>query len=246
MIDVVIDQRFCGPKNSGNGGYSAGLFAQIMPDPAAVKLKRPPPLNTPIRLDTINGIAGARLGDDIIAEIEPSRVDIIPPPLPDDAAIQKAHDAFLSDAGDEHLLPFCFVCGNRRAHGDGLRLFTGPVEGSPVNADFWIPGSDLVGDDGLVRPEFLWAALDCPGAFAARIWPKITLLGRIAVDIRRRPAPGERLIAAAWKVRSDGRKHFADVVLLDEGRNIIAASNTLWIELSDERLIGQFKAERHN
>ena len=246
MTEVIIDRRFCGPKNSGNGGYSAGLFAQFIDGPAAVMLKSPPPLNKPIALCKTAGGFDAVTGDRIVARIEPAKVVVNIPALPDDDAVTVAHAAFLSDTGGEHLIPYCFVCGDRRAIGDGLRIFTGPAPESPVNADFWTPGDDLAGEDGLVRAEFLWAALDCPSAFALRLWPRLTLLGRIAVEIRRRPKPGDRLIAAAWPDRSGGRKHYASSVLLDESRDIIAAANALWIEVSDESLLAQLKADRES
>ena len=246
MIDVVINKRFCGPKSSGNGGYSAGLFAQVIDGPAAVTLMSPPPLDTTISLRQKETESfEAIIGDRVIARIEPATVAIDPPLLPDSDGVAAAHDAFLSDANGEHQIPFCFVCGDRRAPGDGLRLFTGPAPDSPMNADYWTPGADLAGDDGLVGPEFLWAALDCPSAFALRLWPRLTLLGRHAVEIRRRPEPGERLIAAAWHERSDGRKHYASAVLLDDDRKIIAAANALWIELAaDSPLLAQLKADR--
>ncbi len=246
MTEVVIDRRFCGPKRSGNGGYSAGLFAQVIEGPAAVTLKSPPPLDTPITLRSADGDAYEAVIDDrTIASVEPAAVTIEPPNLPDDDAIRAAHDAFLTDTEGEHLIPYCFVCGNRRAAGDGLRLFTGPAPSSQVNADFWTPGADLAGGDGLVRPEFLWAALDCPSAFALRLWPRLTLLGRHTAEIHRRPKPGERLIAAAWADGSAGRKHYASAVLLDAGREIIAAANALWVELAaDSPLLAQLKADR--
>lgn len=246
MIDVIIDKRFCGPKNSGNGGYCAGLFAQVIDGPAAVTLMSPPPLDMVITLRR-NGAEAfdAVVGDRVIARIEPGTVTIDPPALPDSDAVSAAHDAFLSDANGEHQIPFCFVCGDRRAPGDGLRLFTGPAPDSPVNADFWTPGADLADDDGLIRSEILWAALDCPSAFALRLWPRLTLLGRHEVEIFRRPKQGERLIAAAWRERSDGRKHYASAVLLDEDREIIAAGNALWIELAeDSPILAQLQADR--
>lgn len=247
MIDVVIDKRFCGPKNSGNGGYCAGLFAQVIDGPAAVTLMSPPPLDTPITLrNIIDEKFEAAVGDRVVARMEPGTVAIDPPALPDNDAVNAARQAFLTDAQGEHLIPFCFVCGNRRAAGDGLRLFTGPAPNSPVNADFWTPGADLAGDDGKIRPEILWAALDCPSAFALRLWPRLTLLGRHTAEIYRRPKPGERLIAAAWREHSDGRKHYASAVLLDEDREIIAAGNALWIELSDDSpLLAQLHADRN-
>jgi len=246
MTDVVIDKRFCGPKSSGNGGYSAGVFAQVIDGPAAVRLKRPPPLNTPIAMRKGDDHAfEAVVEDQVIATVGPASVSVDSPAWPSDDDIRAAHDAYLSDAGGEHLIPFCFVCGNRRETGDGLRIFSGPAPDSSVNADFWTPAEELADDSGLVRPEFLWAALDCPSAFALRLWPRVSLLGSLAAEIRRRPRPGERLIAAAWPDRSDGRKHYASSALLDESREIIAAANALWIELDpDSALFAQLKADR--
>jgi len=50
MTNIIINKRFCGPKNSANGGYAAGVFAQTIDGPAVVTLKSPPPLDTPIDL----------------------------------------------------------------------------------------------------------------------------------------------------------------------------------------------------
>ncbi|WP_428407757.1 hypothetical protein [Hyphococcus sp.] len=243
MTEVVIGTRFCGPRTSGNGGYCAGLFAQMVDGTAAVMLKAPPPLDTPIALREGECGFEAVAGETLIANIEPASVKVSPPPIPDDAAVARGHDDFLKAEGGHQIIPYCFVCGKERAPGDGLRIFSGPCPDSPVNADFWTPAKDLAGEDGLVRPEFLWAALDCPTAYALRVGDTMTLLGRMAAEIIRRPKPGERLIAAAWREGQDGRKHFSDSVLLDENREIIAAANTLWVELNDPALIAKLRAE---
>ncbi|WDI32364.1 hypothetical protein PUV54_04050 [Hyphococcus flavus] len=244
MTEIIIDKRFCGPKTSANGGYAAGLFAQVINGPAEVMLKSPPPLDAPITLKDIGDDNFHALhGENLVAVIRPANVIVSPPTLPDDDGVQHAHDRYLDDAGGEHMLPYCFVCGNKRKAGDGLRIFSGPAPDSPVNADFWTLAKDLAGSDGLVRPEFLWAALDCPSAFSLRLWPRLSLLGRLAADIRRRPKPGERLIVAAWPEKSEGRKHFASTVLLDANRDIIAAANAVWIELNDPEMLEKLRAE---
>lgn len=243
MTTVTIDKRFCGPKSSGNGGYSAGLFARAIDGPAAVKLMKPPPFDTPIELRKSETGFEAVAGESVIASVESAVVRVDPPAMPSDADIAAAHKDFLKTIGDAHIIPYCFVCGTKRGVGDGLRIFSGAAPDSPVNADFWTPAGDLAGDDGLVRPEFLWAALDCPTAYALRVGERMTLLGRLAVDIFRRPKPGERLIAAAWRTGEEGRKHFSSSILLDEDREIIAASNALWIELNDPALIARIKQE---
>lgn len=243
-VSVTIDKRFCGPKHSANGGYAAGVFAQLIEGSAEVTLKSPPPLDAPIMLQEANGGYEAVYNDAVVASARPAAVEIDPPELPDEAGVQRAHDAFLSDCGGVHQIPYCFVCGDRREPGDGLRIFSGAVPDSPVNADFWTPAANLADEDGLVRPEFLWAALDCPSAFAMRNWPSLSLLGRLSVDIRRRPKAGERLVAAGWPRGKDGRKLFSSSALYTSDREIIAAANATWIELKDPTMLAQLEADR--
>lgn len=243
MTDIIIDTRFCGPRASANGGYAAGLFARGIEGPAEVTLVAPPPLDAPIMLRETEGGFVALHGDTLLARVKPGEVTIDLPGLPNDESIAAARDNFLDDANGAHMLPYCFVCGNKREPGDGLRLFTGPAPASPVNADFWTPAADLADGEGLVRPEFIWAALDCPSAFALRNGLNLCLLGRFTVDIKRRPKAGEKLVAAAWREGRDGRKHFSSSALYDENREIIAAAKAVWIELNDPAFLERLKAE---
>jgi hypothetical protein len=48
MTQIIIDKRFCGPPNSGNGGYVCGRLARHIPGAAEVTLRAPPPLDTPL------------------------------------------------------------------------------------------------------------------------------------------------------------------------------------------------------
>ena len=217
---VTIDQRFCGPRNSGNGGYSAGLFARVIDGPAEVMLKAPPPLETPIEIQKSDDGFVAVSGGATIASMRPAKIAVDPPPLPDDTGIAAAHDAFLDDAGGHHMLPHCFVCGNKREPGDGLRLFTGAAPESPVNADYWTPSADLANQEGLVHPEFIWAALDCPGAFCLCAMDcGSPFLAEFLWTSNGDRKPAERLIVAAWRTGQDGRKHFSASALYDEDRS---------------------------
>ena len=38
---LVIGSRFCGPPDSGNGGYVCGLIADYLGGPAEVTLRKP-------------------------------------------------------------------------------------------------------------------------------------------------------------------------------------------------------------
>lgn len=244
--EVIIDARYCGPKAFANGGYAAGRFAQVVDGPADVMLKAPAPFDTLIRLledKSAPGAFKAVAGETEIALIRPGEVAIDPPRLPDAAAIAKAREAYLNDQDMTLYYPYCFVCGKKREDHDGLEIFAGPAPESPMNADVWTPAADLAGDDGLVASEFIWGALDCPTAFALRMEDALVLLGRITADIRRRPKPGEHLIVAAWRDGQDGRKHYSSSALYDEERNIIAAANTVWIELNDPAMLARLKRE---
>jgi hypothetical protein len=43
-----IKRRFCGPPDSGNGGYVAGRLADYFDGAARVRLLKPPPLEVPM------------------------------------------------------------------------------------------------------------------------------------------------------------------------------------------------------
>src|SRR5256884_2839428 len=46
MKTLTIGARFCGPATSSNGGYFAGLVATLASRTLAVRLLKPPPLDT--------------------------------------------------------------------------------------------------------------------------------------------------------------------------------------------------------
>ncbi len=231
----TVDSRFCGPKASGNGGYVCGRLAAYIDGPAQASLKAPPPLDTLLRVVREAEGVSAFHGEMLVGTAKPAAVDIEPPAVPTEAAIEAARAAYL-DHQDLHLLPHCFVCGPKRAPGDGLRIFAGPA-GEIVNADHWTPAADLADADGLVRPEFLWAALDCPSYFALRAKVQMALLASLAADVFRRPRAGERLTVLAWAGTSQGRKHNAYSALLDAEGETLALAEALWIAIEDPAFV---------
>lgn len=243
---ISIDRRFCGPAGSANGGYASGRLASFvdgfMDRPARAMLKAPPPLGVALKVvETESGVA-AMDDERVVAVAGPAAVSATPPAIPDDDALDAAQAEYLSNP--QHMIfPYCFVCGPKRVEGEGLRIFAGAVPGAPVNAGRWSPGADLAGEDGLVAAEYLWAALDCPSAFALRRTEGLCLLGSMSASIARRPKPGERLVVLAWKDRSEGRKHYASSALVDEKGETIAASNALWIDVNDPDLLRKLRTD---
>lgn len=241
---IIIEHRFRGPPKSGNGGYSCGRLAAFVDGTAEVTLVKPPPLDVPLAVvDEDDGTVGLYEGERLIATARAVSVDVEPRAFPGfDEAAAASERTFPPSA---HKLPMCFVCGPDRAHGDGLRIHPGPLdpadrEWQGVVAAPWIPAADTAAADGKVAPEFVWAALDCPTAYAnggPGGFPNI-LLGRQAVRIDRRPEPGERCVITAWRTDRDGRKHRAEAALLGADGKPIAVCRATWIEVTPEVLVG--------
>jgi hypothetical protein len=220
---LVIAGRFNGPEGSGNGGYTCGLVAaRVGPGAVEVTLRRPPPLDRPLAV--LRSHRGVQVldGDEVVAEGRPADgVDVeVPAPV---SGEQAARAASRYTGFEEHHFPTCFVCGPARGEGDGLRVFAGPVEGRDgVVAAPWAPRE--------VRPELVWAALDCPGAFAVG-WAERgeTVLGRMAADVSALPEPRERCVVMAWPLGEDGRKLYAGTALLGDDGRVLGRARQTWI-----------------
>jgi hypothetical protein len=226
---IRIDARYNGPPGSGNGGYVAGVLAARVDGPAEVNLRAPPPLDTPIRIEqTAHGFE-AFDGAVLVATSGPARQLTPPPAAPTLEQARSGRSHFPSV--ETHAFPGCFVCGPHRAEGDGLRIFTGKADGFDGVADIWVPNAEFADEDGTVRPEILWAALDCPGAFAVGFRESPMVLARIVANIHQLPKAGDTLIAAGWSLFHDGRKHGAGTAIYTAEGDLLAQSDQLWIEL---------------
>jgi len=213
---IVIDRRFRGPNDSGNGGYSAGLFALAHGgDVVEVTLRIPPPLETPLELDGERIVAGGA----VVADLREAELGIS---VPDPVALGDAVAAATPDLGSP--FPQCFVCGHARGD-DALHIHAGPVADRGVCAAPWTPRDDAVG------PEFVWAALDCPGAYATGVPGRGTVvLGRLAARIDRVPQAGEACVVVARHNGSDGRKHGAVTALFTASGELLGLARAVWIE----------------
>lgn len=228
---IVIERRFRGPSESGNGGYSAGLVAGAVPQPAEVTLRKPPPLDRPLRLTVDGDRVEARADDELIAEGGPAgALDLEPPRT---VGYDEAERAAASYAGlQAHIFPECFTCGPAREPGDGLRLFTGPVEPGLVAAP-WVPHESVGDPDGTVPLPVVWAALDCPGAWAGEIGEaRPAVLGRLAVDVRRPVRAGEPHVVLGWALDEQPRKFLAGSALLDAEGAVLAVGRATWVRIS--------------
>jgi hypothetical protein len=113
---------------------------------------------------------------------------------------------------------------------DGLRLFCGSVEGREMVACDWQPKPDLLDDNGYVKGEFIWSALDCPSYFALNS-EIICLLGQMTAVIDRAVPADKPLIIYTWKRAIDGRKHYSAAAISTMEGKVLARAEQLWIEL---------------
>jgi hypothetical protein len=240
-MEITIPKRFCGPPTSGNGGYSCGRLAALIDGPAEITLRAPPPLETPLRVER----SGTQLkllhdGREIAhGRPHPLNLDVPAPPPWDEAVAASRRYNGLRD----HAYGSCFVCGPKRAPGDGLRIFCGPWRSGLV-AGTWTPDATLDHGQGRVAPEFLWAAIDCPGSWSVigrddpdapvREIRSTMLLGRLTGELFRELRVGEPCTVIGWCLGVDGRKYHVGTAVHTRDGQRVAASRATWIALKPE------------
>jgi hypothetical protein len=220
-MEIVLERRYRGPLTSANGGYAAGRLAAFVDAPEVeVTLRLPPPLEHPLVVRRDGDSATLLDGEAVVAEARPGEVAVEPPaPVTlDEAAVASARSS-LTTPGEFRE---CFVCGVRE-EGDGLGIRVGPVaSAAAVHAAPWIAREPSA--------EVVWAAIDCPGAYAVGAEGRgEVVLGRMAARIERLPETGEQCVVVSWPLEEDGRKLFAGTALLAAAGELLALSLQTWI-----------------
>lgn len=227
---LTIARQFNGPLDSGNGGYSAGSVAQHLPAPAEVSLRRPVALDTPLQV-VADDDGGVRLldGGELVADGRhaPEFAPAVPEPV-DPATAHAAIPGYRGLAAG--AFSHCFVCG--RARDDSFGVFPSPVAGRGVVASPWTPLAWTAGPDGAVRPEFVWAALDCTASYAPFVERDmgLAMLARLTVRIDGAVRAGIEHVVMGWPIESEGRKHHAGAAVLGADGTLLAAARALLIE----------------
>lgn len=230
-MQIEVAGRHHGPPGMGHGGYVAGLFATGADGPVQVTLRRPTPLDTPLELvDLGDGRGELRHGDEVIASAEPTTVELEVPPAPSLEAARAAEALSPSHLDGRGVHGQCFGCGDRPV-GEGLRVFAGPlaVEGRAMVAGTWQPAPWMARDDGTVDPQWVLAALDCPGAFAFIVGEvRAGLLGRIRFEQRAPVRADVEHVVFGWQVGTDGRKMLAGTAVADADGEVLAVALSTW------------------
>jgi hypothetical protein len=229
---LTIPAVFNGPPDSGNGGYTCGLVAALVDaDVAAVSLQAPPPLGRPLEVVRTEEGVEVRDGDTLVATGVPA--DLLMD-VPDAVSPEEARAA--SHAGREHWaaahpFPTCVVCGPER-RGDGFGLTPARLADELFAAD-WTPDASIGDGEGHVRPECVWAALDCPTSAPVANFgegPPV-VLASLTARLDRPVRVGEPHAILSWPLAVDGRKRHAAAALYDSEGRLLCASRALWIEL---------------
>lgn len=229
---VEIAERFRGPPRSGNGGYVCGVIARRIVGSAAVRLKAPPPLDKPLRLESSAEHARLIDGDSVIGEARAAPLEL---QLPSPPSVEQAQAAARAFTGfRNHAFPQCFVCGPERALHDGLRIFPGALPGSSIVAAPWTPDRSLADESGAISAEFLWAALDCPGAFAVMATTRevAVVLGELHASILGVVQPEEPCVVVGWPLDVQGRRRYAGTAIFNAAGRPIAYARATWIEIA--------------
>jgi len=229
---IEIEGRFNGPLDSGNGGYCSGVLAGLLDGPVEASLRSAVPLDTPLAVSREgDGSLRALDGDALIVEAHPApgfEIDVPEPVSVEDARAATAAYRGLTSG------PFCrcFVCG--RSRDDALGVFAGPVDGRSVVASPWIPPSWAADADGNVRPEIVWAVLDCPTYFATYIDVEgdlpLGVLARQTGYVDRSVRAGDEHVVIGWGIGVEGRKRHAGSAVLSADGEVLAAARALLIE----------------
>jgi hypothetical protein len=233
---IEIPSRFNGPPASANGGYTCGVVAGLVgAEVATVSLRRPPPIDRPLDVVRDGERVELRDGDDLVADGEPSVLELdVPDAISPDVA------AAASEAGRDHWcrhhpFPTCFTCGPDRSPGDGLRLFPGDLDGGRYAVD-WTPDASLDDGTGHATPECVWAALDCPTSAPVANFatgPPM-VLARLTARLGASVRIGEPHAILSWPLAVDGRKRHGACALFDSAGRLLCASQALWIEVRQE------------
>jgi hypothetical protein len=168
-------------------------------------------------------------GEQLIAEAEPGpQIDLN---VPDRVGVQEARAAAgRYTESNDGLFSHCFVCGPARD--DALGVFAGRVDGRELVASPWTPPAWTADDAGRVRPEFIWAVLDCPTYFAVYGSGELPMsfLARMSARIAAPVPVDEEHIVMAWPISAEGRKRHAGAAVLSADGDVLAVARALMIE----------------
>jgi hypothetical protein len=201
-----------------------------------VTLRVPPPLNKALSLDIQDQKLSLFDGEQLIANCKAGTINLEIPAPPTFEEAENASKSYLGFQG-HNAFPTCFVCGPKRAKGDGLNIFAGKHKNTSIYAAPWVPDGSLADSDGNINNEFIWASLDCPGAYSIMgPSPMTVVLGRMTTHIEKPIKANEKCVVIGWPTGSEGKKHFCGTALFNEALELCAFSKAIWFDIGEKQL----------
>lgn len=228
MTRLEIDPRYDGFAGVAFGGYVGGRLAVPLGGTAAVRFRRPTPTGRPLELDLVDGRARLHDGGTLLVEAEAWDGEIDVPPAPTLAEARVAARQYPGRRG--HAQPGCFGCGPERSPEDGLRLAPGPVEDRPIVACPWVPPRWC--GEGTVDVPVVWAALDCPSAWAHLVHAPMRgqqVTAAMAVRLDGEVRVGEQHVVFAWVIEADGDARVDGAAISDADGTVLAVARARWV-----------------
>ncbi len=219
---VSIPNRFRGPANSGQGGYSAGLAASFVDGTAHVRLRRPPPLDRRLSVDTTPEGASVLDGEAVVLVATRSDLDVFPPVDPRQLAA--IFERGPQPAPSWHMAPTCFVCGTP----ESLGMHPTRIEEIGVWATAWTP-QHLAGESEL-EPEIVWALLDCPAGWATTDSQRpersfFPALVEMTVEIAHPVPLGQPVAILGWMTSEGERRIDCESAIMDRTGTVLASAS---------------------
>lgn len=192
-------------------------------------LKLPPPLDVELEWDTDEqNVYLKHLDGTTIASATPGTFSGETPAAPSTENAAAGMDNYAGFKA--HPFNRCFTCGTQRGEGDGLRIFSGPYEPGSTAAS-WTPHTAFDDGTGHVTPEIAWAALDCPGGWAANVGDEPAVLGSMTAQILRTPKIGEPCLARGFLAGRSGRKRHTATALYTRDGERLGRAEHVWIQI---------------
>ncbi len=236
---VIIARRFCGPPDSGNGGYSCGVLPGSLLGGTAEGHAAHLAAARIVRMDVVRDGSGVHLmaGGQLVAEARPADLAMDAPPAPSlEEAIAGRVRAFRGASRTSIRRASCAGRSARRATG----CASTPAQSRGATSRRPLRSSRTPRSPTRERPgcgaRSAWAALDCPsvkfgfhcfGPFeGVRSFSGVSR--RASTRFRR---VGDRCISVGWSLGRDGRKIHCGSALYAEDGALLAVGKATWIVL---------------
>ena len=215
LARLVLDPRFNGPPSTANGGYACGAFGELVDGPAEVSLLSPPPLGVPlgIQFPPDGGVRSSPTARRSPARGRSTRSTSSRRCGPRSPMRARPRGA-IPATGATRCSPTATSAARAATTGSAstsARCAATPTSTPPSSS----PTPRCPNRDGVVAPDIVWAALDCP-SYTPALWDpeRPSLLARLAVERLDCVEVGEPVIAVGWHLATEGRKHHTASALL--------------------------------